>query len=346
MKATRPFRNISGGGSGVVKSNTAKAWVPLAVTLALVVLASCGGGSSGSPGDVLTPISGKYLPLVISSHLPVGNDRFVVGVINQSDQAEVLGAKLHLRFFDSSDQTTPRFELDPAVVQITKNYTHTHADGTVETHAAGDTGAYVSTVDFGQDGTWHVEVSGATKDGDTIDAVRLQFDVLPTDPGIAIGSPVPATKQTILSDVSDIRDIDTSQNPIAEEHNMTVADAITSGRPTVIAFATPAFCQSLVCGPTKEIFDDLYEKYHAQANFIHIEPYDVRKLHDGTCPSLSECAVPATADFKLETEPWVFVVDARGKLSAKFEGITSEAEMEQALLALPGMNASPSNTSG
>ena len=286
----------------------------------------------------MTPISGKYLPLVISSHLSVGNDRFVVGVINQADSTEVLGAKLHLRFFDSTDQTTPRFEVDPAVVQITKTYTHTHADGKVETHPAGDTGAYVSQVDLGQAGTWHVEVSGATKDGDAISPVRLQFNVLATDPGIAIGSPVPASKQTLLSDVSDIRDVDTSQNPIPEEHNMTVADAIASGRPTMIAFATPAFCQSQVCGPTKEIFDDLYQKYHTQANFIHIEPYDVRKLHAGTCPSLSDCAVPATADFRLETEPWVFVVDAQGKLSAKFEGITSEAEMEGALLALPGIS--------
>ncbi len=326
-------------------SNVVRVCVVAGAALALFASASCGGSSGGQP-DVLTPISAKYLPLVISSHLPVGNDRFVVGVLNQDDNTEVLGANLDLRFFDSTNQATPTFEVDPTVVQITKNYTHTHADGKVETHAAGDTGAYVSNVDFGQAGTWHVEVSGATKDGEAISPVRLQFDVLATDPSIAIGSPVPPTKQTILADVSDIRDIDTSQNPIPEEHNMTVADAITSGRPTVIAFATPAFCQSLVCGPTKEIFDDLYQKYHTQANFIHIEPYDVRKLHAGTCPSLSDCAVPATADFKLETEPWVFVVDAQGKLSAKFEGIVSEAEMEQALLSLAGITQASSNTPG
>ena len=132
--------------------------------------------------------------------------------------------------------------------------------------------------------TWHVEVSGATKSGDAISPVRLQFDVLATNPGIAIGSPVPATKQVILSDVSDIRDIDTSQNSRGAQHDGGGRNCI--GQADGDAFATPAYCQSQVCGPTKDIFDDLYQKYHSQANSTHIEPYDVRKLHAGTCPSL------------------------------------------------------------
>lgn len=323
-----------------------KSWLLIFPALTALLIAGCGGsdGPSDDQRQVLTPISAKYLPLMISSHMSIGDNRFVVGLLNQEDNTEVLGATLHLRFFIAADSgTTPKFEADPAVIVLKKNYTHTHADGTIETHEAGETGAYVSHVDFGQAGVWNVEVSGTTKQGEQLEPVRLQFDVLATDPGIAIGSAVPPSKQTILADVSDIREIDTSQDPIPEEHNMTVADAIASGRPSVIAFATPAFCQSQVCGPTKEIFDALYRKYSEQANFIHIEPYDVKRLRDGTCPSLGECAVPATADFRLETEPWVFIADARGRLSAKFEGITSDTELENALLALPGISPAPSD---
>jgi len=39
-------------------------------------------------------------------------------------------------------------------------------------------------------------------------------------------------------------------------------------------------------------------------------------------------------DFKLETEPWVFVADAQGILRAKFEGIVSEDELKAAILSV------------
>jgi hypothetical protein len=317
-----------------------------AIALALFVMSACGGGGGETPTNVLTPIKSQYLPLVISSELSVGQNRFVVGLIKQDDNSQVLGAHLHLRFFQiiSSDQATLKFEVDPTVVQITKSYTHTHTDGTVETHQAGDTAAYVSQVTLDTAGQWGVEVTGATKEGVQLDTVRLGFTVLQTDPGIAIGSPIPPSRQTILSDVADIRDIDTSQNPITEEHNMTVAEAVANGKPTVIAFATPAYCTSLICGPTKDIFDALYQKYKGQVNFIHIEPYDVKKMAAGQCPSVGDCVVPASVDFKLESEPWVFVGDAHGILRAKFDGIASEGEIETALLQAMGASPAPTTS--
>lgn len=311
--------------------------------LALVVMSACGGGGTDD-ANVLTPITAPYLPLVISSNLTVGQNRFVVGLIKQDDNSQVLGASLHLRFFQiaANNQATLKFESDPTVIQVTRSYVDTHADGTHEVHQAGDTGAYVSSVNFDTAGNWGVEVTGATKEGVKLEAVRLSFPVLAADPGIAIGSPVPPSRQTILSDVSGIRSIDTSANPIPEEHEMTVADAIANGKPTIITFATPAYCTSLICGPTKDVFDQLYQKYHGQANFIHIEPYDVQKVAAGKCATLGDCAVGATVDFKIETEPWVFVADAHGVLRAKFEGIVSEDELQAALLQV--LSASPAGT--
>ena len=319
-----------------------KLTILLVLALALIVMSACGSSGETAP-NVLTPIKAPYLPLVISSDLTVGQNRFVVGLIKQADNSQVLGAGLHLRFFqiDANNQATLKFESDPSVIQITKSYVDTHPDGTHETHQAGDTGAYVSNVTFAAAGNWGVEVTGATKEGVKLDPVRLSFPVLATDPGIAIGSPIPPSRQTILSDVSNIRIIDTSLNPIPEEHGLTVADAVANGRPTVIAFATPAYCTSLICGPTKDIFDQLYQQYHDQANFIHIEPYDVQKVAAGKCPTLADCAVPATVDFKLESEPWVFVADTHGVLQAKFDGIVSEAEMQASLLQVLAASNAP-----
>ena len=214
----------------------------LLLTLAALLAGAC-GGSGDSSGDklVLTPVSSQYLPIVISSDLAIGPNRFSLGLIDQKENAPVFGAQLHLRFFlMNGQQATLKSEADPTPLTITKTYAHTHQDGKVETHPAGQTGAYVTNVNFDTAATWAVEVSG-TVNGVTIDPVRPVFSVNQKSAGPAIGDPAPRSVQQTRKDVSDIRQIDTSETPIADEHNMTIAEAVTSGRPTVIVFATPAF---------------------------------------------------------------------------------------------------------
>jgi hypothetical protein len=321
--------------------------------LALLAAACGGGGDDNGPGssNVATPIDNRYLPVVVSDDLALGEQRFQVGLIDQEQgNAPVAGATLHFKFYllnADGHTATAKFESDPTPVTITKSYTHTHEDGTVETHQAGETGAYISYVTFDATGYWGVEVTGTLQDGTSIVDSGLQparpfFPVNEKSVGLAVGDPAPASHQTLVSDVADIRSIDTSQTPIPEEHNMSVADAIVSGKPTVIAFATPAFCVTQLCGPSKEIFDGLYEKYRGQANFIHIEPYDVDKVRSGVCTNLGDCVVQAMNDFRLDSEPWVFVIDAQGKVAAKYDGIVSEAEMEQGLLKVLGVSPSVS----
>jgi hypothetical protein len=323
-------------------------WLAPILLVVLALVAGCGGGDDNGddgPGNspVATPIGSRYYPIVISSDLAVGEQRFQVGLIDQGDdgtgQTPVAGAQLHFKFYllNTDGQTaTERFDAEPEAVTIMKTYTHTHEDGTVETHEAGETGVYITYVTFDTAALWGVEVSGTLADGTSIvddgnDPVRPFFQVSEKSAGLAVGDPAPASRQTLASDVADIRSIDTSLNPIPEEHNLTIADAIVSGKPTVIAFATPAFCITQLCGPTKEIFDGLYEQYKGQANFIHIEPYDVDRVRAGECQNLGDCVVPALNDFRLDSEPWVFIVDAQGKVAAKYDGVVSENEMEQGL---------------
>lgn len=302
------------------------------VLLAVIVLSGACGGSGDDDRIILTPIDSEILPIVISSDLAIGENRFMVGLIKQSDNGQILGADLKFRFFQlQGDTGTFRFEADVNPVRITKTYSHTHPDGMTETHEAGETGVYVAYVDFDMAGTWGVEVTGTTEAGEELDPIRPSFSVAETAFGLNIGDPAPLTVQRLASDVADIRDIDTSLEPILDEHNLTIADAVRSGKPTVIAFATPAFCQSQVCGPTKEVFDDAYLDYKGQANFVHIEPYDVPKMREGSCTELSDCLVPALSEWRLESEPWVFVVDADGRIAAKFDGIVSLKELETAI---------------
>ncbi len=306
--------------------------IPLAIAL-LALVAACGGGN-GDEGDkiVLTPVSADLLPVVISSDLGVGANRFILGLLDRED-AQVLGADLYLRFFLLRGQeATLKFEVDAEPIRITKTYTHTHDDGTVESHEAGETGVYVARADFDIAGQWGVEVTGSA-DGQALEPVRPIFEVREASLSPAIGSAAPRSVQPVLSDVSDIREIDTSEIPIAEMHDTTIADAVASGKPTVIVFATPAFCVTRVCGPSKQIADDLYQAYQDQANFIHVEPYDLVKARSGVglepLPFITE-------EWGLESEPWIFVVDSDGIIAGKFEGVVSYEELEAVLVTILG----------
>ncbi|MDO8614960.1 MAG: hypothetical protein Q7T33_04390 [Dehalococcoidia bacterium] len=317
----------------------------VAALAAAVAVAACGGGEEdtngpsaaavcASPKIVHSPVDSRYLPIVISSDLAVGENRFSLGLIDQEDNTPVTGAQLHLRFaLRCGDEARPKAEADPSAVTVTRTYAHTHTDGTGETHEAGEVGAYIANVSFDAPGTWQVEVTGKAG-GQEIEPVTPTFSVNEKSFSLSAGDPAPRSVQPILKDVADIRTIDTSDPPIPEMHQMTVADAVTSGRPTVIVFATPAFCESQICGPTKSIVDDLFRQYGSQANFVHIEPYDVERIRNAQCDSLFECRSPLLDEWKLESEPWVFLIDKDGKIAGKYEGIVSLEELEAALQQL------------
>lgn len=303
---------------------------------------------------MLEPVEGAYTPVIASSDLAVGSNRMVVGLLDPEGQP-IVGGQLHLRiycFTDSGEEIT-KLETDAEPIKILKTYTHTHDDGTVESHSAGELAVHVASVTFDTPGKWGLEATG-TVDGSQIQGQPVTFSVREEPESPAIGAPAPRSIQKTLADVPDIRELDTSETPIPEQHDKTIVEAVTSGRPTVIAFATPAFCTSQLCGPAKEIFDATYERYKGQANFVHVEPYFLEEARAGTalcpipimnreyaanpqegCPTVPADELPLPEQsWNLSTEPWVFVVDKDGNVSAKFEAAFSEQELDQAIQAV------------
>ncbi len=85
-------------------------------------------------------------------------------------------------------------------------------------------------------------------------------------------------------------------------HETTIADALRTGTPAVVIFATPAFCESRFCGPITDVIQDLAERYSDRAEFIHVEIY--REYEQGNV-----VVNQAAADWLLRngdlTEPWI-----------------------------------------
>jgi len=60
-----------------------------------------------------------------------------------------------------------------------------------------------------------------------------------------------------------------------------------------------------------------------RVRFIHVEVYKDNDPAKGVNRWLKE--------WNLETEPWTFLVDGKGRVAARFEGVVSIAELEQAV---------------
>jgi hypothetical protein len=202
----------------------------------------------------------------------------------------------------------------------------------------GITGAYVAYVDFDAPGDWGVEVRATAGDHE-YDPVPFRFNVLERSAEPAVGDDAPPSRQAVLTDAADITAIDSSSPPRPHMHDTTIADALAARRPTVIAFATPAFCDSRLCAPVMDtVMDPLYQRYAGRATFIHVEPYELAPLRGAN----ALVPVAATREWRIDTEPWIFIVDADGRVAAKFEGVVGADEVEQALQrALDSGAASP-----
>lgn len=315
---------------------TGKATAALVFLAALAVIAAAcsSGGDDGSP-SASTPETTTSLgvsPVIVNSELVVGENRFMIGLLS-SENEEIVGAAVAFRFFKlDGDQKELREEAQATPIALEKTYTHTHEDGTVETHEAGESGVYVAAVRFDEPGQWGVEVTAAVGDM-TYDPAPAGFVVLEESASVAMGAPAPLSETLTLDDVEDVTEIDTSNPPIPEMHTMTIAEAVTSGRPSVIVFATPAFCLSRICGPTKDVVDDLFEQYKSEVNFVHVEPYELDRARSGE----GLFPISATTEWGLQSEPWVFLVDSEGFIAAKFEAVVTMDELKAALEPLlPG----------
>ena len=300
-------------------------WLALAAALlAAAVVAGCVGGDSEAPQ------TGSIQAVVVSSDLAVGQNRFVLGLLTQ-DSKVITDAHVHFDFFRQGEDAIPANGVE-AVFESTKvEFTHIHESG--EQHLHEDvTGVYIANVTFDQSTAMYVRVTGTLADGTPLTARTSNFPVQPQSLTPALGSPAPRSDNPTTADVSDITLIDSSDPARPEMHALSIAQAIDTGKPVVIAFATPAFCQSRICGPTMEVMDELYSKYGEAAAFVHVEPYDLTALRQQGQFQLA----PAAAEWRLPSEPWVFVLDRQGRVAAKFEGVVTVEDVEAALAGLVG----------
>ena len=337
----------------------------LVAGLVLTISAACGGDDDEATSAATDTESASATPdgepsadfsgVVITQDVSTGPNRFAVGVIDEN--GVVLNANVSLNFLKltSANQGQARFQSETEYFELERFIIN---DETGEKVTSGATGAYVAEADFDEVGDWAVQITGSTESGDAFGPINLPFTVADPADVLNVGDPAPRSRQTLASDVADIREIDT-QTPSDPMHDLAIADAVTSGKPTVILFGTPSFCDTLVCGPVMSaVMLPLYDQYKQQANFIHVEPYFLETMRNGNglcavpafnldfartgvpegpgpCPSLTEEELAAVGEsWSLNTEPIIFVVDSQGNIAGKFEAVVGPEEVERLLTEL------------
>ncbi len=277
-----------------------------------------------------------------SFDVAVGDDqRLLVGLFTPERQLVAHGeVELGLAYLgDDGEAQAPIEQTAPArFVSVPGT---TPGDTTEQPSLVEDTGTgvYAATVDLDRPGLWGVRIVGELEDGTPISGNRV-LQVLEEHLVPAPGDEAPQVDNHTLADVEagDVEAIavdSRAQGPNDEVahpqlHRTTVAEAIGAGRPVVVAIATPVYCATRFCGPLTDVVAELATTYDDRAEFVHIEvweDFDEQRLNDA-----------AAAFIQTESggnEPWVFLIDADGRIADRWDNILDLDELTDALEALP-----------
>jgi len=278
----------------------------LAVALLLTGCGAQAAPSTGGAGAAAT--SSQLQAQVVATEIVVGNQQRVpIGITDHN--TPVTDATVHVRAFVLNGNTG-----------VFKG----ESDAPFKGQGLEGGGTYVAHLTFDKPGDWGVEITASRPNG-THSTVRLPMNViaLPVVPGV--GQPAPATRNPTAKDVADIETIDSGRPP-DDMHQLSIADAIAQHRPALVVFATPAFCMSRACGPEVKAVQSLEPAYRDRLAFIHVEIYRDFKPD----PSKKQVA-QAVIDWRLQTEPWIFLIDSKGIIQARFEGPAAADEVKAAI---------------
>ncbi|MDO8187145.1 hypothetical protein Q5424_07320 [Conexibacter sp. JD483] len=304
-----------GGGATSPNARAAPASSPQLVTAASPTEAEfpqAGGKTLQQLADTMRP--GPQLGLATSVYTP-GTDRLAFGLIDGDNKfvygrtavyiAKRPGGPAQGPFLAPADS----LEVRTAFRSQTSNST------------AGELKAvYHATVDFPRAGRWYVlsatrlgdQLYGATADVKVGDHPRIPAA---GDSAPRVDTPTPASVG------NDVSKIDT-RTPPSEMHRVSLRDVL-GKKPVVLLFATPALCQSRVCGPVADIGAQLQAAYGDRVEFIHNEVYVDNDPSKGLRPQLTA--------YGLTTEPWLFAIARDGRVVERLEGAFGIEEYRQAV---------------
>jgi hypothetical protein len=315
---------------------------PLSIAAALIALAlvaGCGGSDNGTgnrsqpapPASDFPSAKGKTLRQILllakgqgpvaspaAAYFHLGTNRFPFGVFT-TGREQITDAQVALYAAPGRGVDGPAIGPFPARIEDLTTRPAFRAKTTADDPDAAQV-AYLADVSLGQPGPW--AFAALIQNGNS-----FLYSLMPTPhpvgdyPMPRVGQKAPITHTLTAGQVPDISQIDTRVPP-DDMHGDDLANVI-GKKPVVLLFATPALCQSRVCGPVTDIAEQVKQQYGGKVAFIHQEIYKNNNINDGPRPQMRA--------YHLSTEPWCYVIDRTGKVSTVLQGPFSVQDLQAAV---------------
>jgi hypothetical protein len=286
--------------------------------LLTLVLAGCGGGGGRSEPKAGTLASvlarpGPDVALVQgTSDYAVGEVRVTFLVIDS--QARLISRPRARVLVGRS------LESDPLVRTVAR-LEPIGIPGRSEAAAGGARSIYVARFRIEKPGKYTLV---AQPEGAAIQGVgNLQVAAHPTAPGVGARA-IPSRTPTLASTHGDVAALTTASPPDLSLLRYSVADSVRARVPFVLVFATPKYCTSRTCGPVVDVVKAAQRRFAGRGiRFIHVEIYTDNNPAQGQNRWVRE--------WRLPSEPWVFLVGGDGRIKARFEASVSYGELVSAI---------------
>ncbi|MDE2836886.1 MAG: thioredoxin family protein [Chloroflexota bacterium] len=285
----------------------------LGALLASLIVAACAAEPTPTPTPAPTPTPGiqEWESILGTTVLRTGTQRVAFLLASGTDLVRVPEATVTTTSLDGGA------EGETATAQF-----HEWPFGT--------RGSYVTQMTFPQAGAWRLDIEG--------EGGVATLDVLVDETSIVrdVGElGVFSNTKTLQGTGGDLGSITSHYRPDPALYEISVAEALFNRKPTVVVFASPAFCTTPTCGPQVETVTELREAYPGAADYIHVEVYDNPHEIQGDLtkgvlsPVLEEWGIDQVPHY--QNESWTFILGADARIAERFEGYATFTELEEAL---------------
>ena len=171
----------------------------------------------------------------------------------------------------------------------------------------------------------------ATDDGEVITQVQIvESDDATASAMVGPGDPLPALMTPTTDDLRGVTPLCTRE-PACELHGRTAADVVAAGEPLALLVATPAFCQTVICGPVLDVLLGVLPEV-VGVTALHAEVFS--DPESNAVPPTEDDFAPVVGELGLAFEPVLYTVGADGIVRRRLDYIFGETEIRQALQEL------------
>lgn len=293
------------------------------IILLAALLAGC-SQTAGAP----TGQSSAIQPVFAFSEAVVGRNRIALGLVRDGTPLNDPQAKVHLRLFGPNNTSgQPTVESDATY----------YGQGL-------PVGYYVAYPTLDTPGEWRIEIQAQASGQSQPSVNKQRLEVKPTSDVPNIGDKAIPVKTLTVKDVPDPSRLSSGKTVDPAMYQISLDDALKSGKPTALLFATPGFCKTATCGPSLSVLEGLQKQYGDKINFIHVEVYKYpfaesvvaqdqaarKAASENRAITSAEARVglsDAMATWGLYSEPWLYLIDAQGIIVARYEGGITQQEL-------------------